>query len=116
MNDIDPFKVKPLGGHIVVEVEPRQTRTASGIELPLAETGIEKVMEGAGRVIAAGPGKMSSKGVLLPMGVKVGDRVLFRRFLKDWLPLGVVDGKEYTLLHAHDMMAVADDEVQIGPF
>jgi co-chaperonin GroES (HSP10) len=112
----DPRHVHPLGLYAVVRVEERQEKTSEGLYLPREETGIEKIMEGAGRIIAVGPGYTTGKGYLKKPSVKVGDRVAFRRFLTDAVPFMKIDGVEYCLMHCDDFMAILDDGVKVGPF
>ena len=111
----DPRQVKPLGLYALVQVEKRQDMTESGLFLPREETGIEKIMEGAGRIIAVGPGHVTDKGFLMEPCVAVGDRVSFRRFLTEAIPLMDIDGQEYCIMHCDDFMATMDDDVVVGP-
>ena len=64
--------------------------TAGGILLP--DTAKQKPQRG--RVLAAGPGKLSEKGDRLVLNVKVGDEVLFGRYAGSEIKEG---GKELAL-------------------
>jgi len=109
----DPRTLKPVGPRVVIEVEGRPGVSKGGIALP-EELNIEKVKPKAGRVIAVGTGKQTSKA-LLPMPVAVGDRVVFDAFLREnGTPLATVDGKEHCLLNAFDLIAIIDDDVDIS--
>lgn len=111
----DPHAIKPLGARVVIQIEGRSGVSKGGIELP-KELGIEKVKPKAGRVIAAGPGKQTSKA-LLPMPVKVGDRVVFDAFLQEnGTPLATVDGTEYCIANALDLIAIVSDDVDVTLF
>ena len=68
--------LEPLNDRVVVVREEADDRTAGGIVLP------DKVREkvNRGKVIAAGPGKLSKEGKRIPMTVKAGDRVLIGKY------------------------------------
>jgi chaperonin GroES len=67
--------IKPLGNRILVKRMKAET-SRGGILLP--DTAQEKPKEG--EVIAVGPGKRNDDGVLEPMTIKVGNRVLFSSY------------------------------------
>ena len=113
---VDPLKFRPLHDWVVVKIEKRATVSKGGLHLPNTTTGLEKVMEGDGRVVAVGPGALRKNGRRLPPGdVNVGDRVTFRRYLKDAQPLDKVDGYEYSLFRADDLQGVLSEDAVIGP-
>ena len=66
-------KFKPLQDRMLVKRLEEQETKKGGIIIP--DTAKEKPQEG--EVIAVGPGKVTDDGKLQPMGVKVGDKVLF---------------------------------------
>lgn len=113
----DPTAIRPKKDFAVVLAEPRKAQLSSGIFLPTAETGAEKVTEGAGRVIRVGPGK---KGPALEL--KEGDRVVYRGFLKVANPVTTdetwPDGtpKEYFLMAIDDIMLVVPEDVDVGVY
>ena len=74
--------------------------TKSGIVIP--ETS-EKEKPIKGKVVAAGPGKLDEKGNRMPMSVKVGDLVLFKKYGPDELE---VDGKKYLVGEEADILAI----------
>jgi chaperonin GroES len=70
------MNIKPLANRVLIEaLEEEVKATKSGIVLP--DTA-EKKKQSKGSVVAVGPGKMTEKGDRLPMGVKAGDKVLFK--------------------------------------
>jgi chaperonin GroES len=74
-------------------------KTAGGIIIP--DTAKEKPQEG--RVVAIGPGGRDENGKLIPIDVKVGDRVLFGK----WSGTEVkIDGVEYLIMKESDIMGV----------
>lgn len=94
-------QIRPLFDNILIETLEKETRTASGIVIP--DTAKEKPQEG--KVIAVGPGKVDDKGVRLPMDVKVGDRVLYKKWGGNEVKL---EGKEYLIVKMDDLMAVIE--------
>ena len=68
--------LKPLGDRVVVKPQAREEMTKSGIYLP--DTAKEKPQEGT--IIAVGPGRMTDDGKLVPMTLKVGDKVLYAKY------------------------------------
>ena len=92
-------KLQPLGDRVVVEPLAKEEVTKGGIVLP--DTAKEKPQEG--KVLAAGPGKMSDDGNRIPLDVKVGDIVVYAKYggteYKE-------DGKELMILRESDILAV----------
>ena len=68
---------KPLGNRIVVEpLEESEQVSSGGIYIP--DTAKEKPQEG--KVVAAGPGRMSDDGKRIPMDVAIGDTVVYSKY------------------------------------
>ena len=80
---------KPLSNHIFLEAVETEKMTKSGIVIP-DTADKEKPM--VGRVVAAGPGKLNEKGERTPMSVKVGDKVLFKKYGPDEIE---IENKKY---------------------
>ncbi|CAN5871705.1 MAG: co-chaperone GroES [Acidimicrobiia bacterium] len=94
------MKLRPLGDRVVVEAEDElEQRTASGLVIP--DTAKEKPM--IGEVLAVGPGALNDEGKRLPMDVKEGDKVLYSKYAGTEVKL---EGKEYLVLSARDVLAV----------
>jgi chaperonin GroES len=92
-------KITPMGDRVVVLPDEPEGVTKGGIILPDQA----KKIPVRGVVIAAGPGKRTeATGVLIPMDVKVGDRVLYTRYAGETIESG---GKEYKILHEKDVSA-----------
>ncbi len=94
------MQLRPLGGHVIVEPQERETKTASGIYLP--DTGEKR--QGQGVVIAVGPGKLE-KGERQPVDVKVGDVVVFKQYSPDEVKL---ENKTYLIVSTDDVTAVIE--------
>jgi len=96
------MKFQPLSNHVFIEAIKEDKATKSGIVLP--DTA-EKEKPVLGLVVAVGPGKVSEKGDVLPMSVKVGDKVLFKKYGPDEIE---VDGKKYLVGEESDILAVIE--------
>ncbi|HLX53490.1 MAG TPA: co-chaperone GroES [Aquella sp.] len=66
-----------LEDQVLVEPDDFKTTTDSGI---IIVNQYQQAFPSKGTVIATGPGKLSKKGLLLPMDVKVGDKVHFDKY------------------------------------
>lgn len=67
---------QPTSDRLVIMPIDKEETTPSGLVLP--QNSKEKPVRG--RVIAAGPGKLTDTGARLPMEAKVGDTVVYGRF------------------------------------
>src|SRR3989344_2423381 len=94
------MNLKPLNDRIFLEPVEEEKTTKSGIVLP--DTA-EKEKPIKGRVVATGPGKLDEKGNRVPMSVKVGDLVLFKKYGPDELE---VEGKKYLVGEEADILAI----------
>ncbi|MDO8466652.1 MAG: co-chaperone GroES [bacterium] len=93
---------KPLSNHLFIEPLNTEKATKSGIVLP--ETA-EKEKPMVGIVIAVGEGKRNEKGDVVPMAVKVGDKVLFKKYGPDEIE---VEGKKYLVGEEDDVLAILE--------
>lgn len=96
------MKLRPLGDRVVVKAITKEEMTKSGIVLP--DT-VDKERPQEGEVIAVGPGKMLENGTVSTMTVKVGDKVLFKKYAPDEFKF---EGQEYLILSEHDLLAVVE--------
>src|SRR3972149_1722731 len=94
------ISIRPLLDNVLIEPMERERQLPSGLVIP--DTAKEKPQEG--KVIAVGPGK-TEKGELVKPGVKVGDRVLYKRYGGDEIK---IEGKEYLMVSADDILAVIE--------
>jgi chaperonin GroES len=93
------MKFRPLHDRVVIERIDAEAKTAGGIIIP--DTAKEKPQQG--KVIAVGPGGRDENGKLIPIDVKVGDRILFGK----WSGTEVkIDGREYLIMNESDIMGV----------
>jgi chaperonin GroES len=94
--------IKPLSNHILIEPIKEEEKTKTGILLP--ETA-EKEKPEQGKVIAVGPGRKTSSGKIIPLDVKVGQKVLFKKYGPDEIK---VDDKEYLIASEEDILAIIE--------
>jgi chaperonin GroES len=93
--------LKPLFDNVVVEHVEQQDKTTGGVFLP--DTAKEKPQEGIIRAI--GSGRVLENGTKLDMNVKVGDRVLYRKYSGSEVK---IDGTEYLIIPEKDILAIVD--------
>jgi chaperonin GroES len=92
---------RPLHDRVVVKRIEEENRTAGGIIIP--DTAKEKPMQG--EVLAVGPGARNEKGEIVPLDVKVGDRILFGK----WSGTEVkIEGEELLIMKESDVMGIID--------
>ena len=93
------MKFRPLHDRVVVKRIDAEAKSAGGIIIP--DTAQEKPQQG--KIIAVGPGGRDESGKLIPVDVKVGDRILFGK----WSGTEVkIDGVEYLIMKESDIMGV----------
>ncbi len=93
------FGLTPLDDRIAVLPSEDESTTVSGIVIP--DTAKEKPQEG--EVMAVGPGRFED-GHRVPMDVRVGDTVIYSKYGGTEVK---VDGEEYLILSARDVLAVS---------
>ncbi len=98
------MKFRPLHDRVVVRRIESEDRTSGGIIIP--DTAKEKPQEG--EIIGVGPGARDEAGKLVPLDVKVGDRILFGK----WSGTEVkIDGEELLIMKESDVMGIIEDTV-----
>jgi chaperonin GroES len=98
------MKFRPLHDRVVVRRIEEDERTPGGIIIP--DTAKEKPQQG--EVIAAGPGARDEKGVVQPLDVKAGDRILFGKWSGSEVK---IDGEELLIMKESDILGVLEGEV-----
>jgi chaperonin GroES len=92
-------KFRPLHDRVVVKRIEADSKTKSGIIIP--DSAQEKPSEG--EVIAVGSGGRDEAGKLIPIDVKVGDRILFGK----WSGTEVkIDGQDLLIMKESDIMGI----------
>lgn len=96
-------KVRPLHDRVLVERTEAENKTAGGIIIP--DSAKEKPVEGI--ILAVGHGTRDVNGKLIPLDVKVGDRILFAK----WGGTEVkINGKEVIIMKESDILAIIDSK------
>jgi chaperonin GroES len=101
------MKFRPLHDRVVVHRIDPDAKSAGGIIIP--DTAQEKPSQG--EIIAVGSGGRDESGKLIPIDLKVGDRVLFGKWSGTEVKLDNVD---YLIMRESDIMGVLDD-VTVSP-
>ena len=96
------MKFRPLHDRVLVKRVEEEAKTRGGIIIP--DTAKEKPMQG--EVLAVGPGARDEKGELVPLDVRVGDRILFGK----WSGTEVkMDGEELLIMKESDVMGIVEE-------
>jgi chaperonin GroES len=95
------MKIRPLHDRVIVKRMEEERKTASGIVIP--DTAAEKPDQG--EIMAVGTGKKDDQGKLIPLDVKVGDRVLFGKYAGQTVK---VEGDELLVMREEDIMGVIE--------
>ena len=97
------MKIRPLHDRVIVKRMEEERKTASGIVIP--DSAAEKPDQG--EIMAVGAGKKDDQGKLIPLDVKVGDRVLFGKYAGQVVK---VDGDELLVMREEDIMGVVEKQ------
>jgi chaperonin GroES len=92
-------KITPLGDRVLVRPVEKDDTRKSGLIIP--DTAKEKPQEGT--VVAAGKGKTTEDGKVLPMDVKKGDRVLYGKYSGTEIK---IDDVEHLIMHQDDILGI----------
>ena len=95
------MKFRPLHDRVVVRRIDAESKTAGGIIIP--DTAKEKPQPG--EITAVGPGGRDEAGKLIPIDLKVGDKVLFGKWSGTEVKL---DGVELLIMKESDIMGVLE--------
>jgi len=95
------MKIRPLHDRVIVKRVDEERKSAGGIVIP--DTAQEKPDQG--EIVAVGKGKKDDNGKLIPIDVKVGDRVLFGKYSGQTVK---VKGDELLVMREEDIMGVIE--------
>lgn len=95
------LKIKPLSDNVLIKPLEAEEKTASGILLP--DSAKEKPQ--MGEVMATGPGNINPQGKLSPMNVKVGQKVMYKKWGGDEVK---VENEEWMIVKQGDILAVIE--------
>jgi chaperonin GroES len=94
-------KIRPLQDRVIVKRIEEEEKSKGGIIIP--DTAKEKPQEG--KVIAVGKGKVNDDGKVMPLDVKVNDRVLFGKYAGSEIN---IDGEEHMIMREDDILGVIE--------
>ena len=95
------MKIRPLQDRVIVKRLEEEGKTKGGIIIP--DTAKEKPQEG--KVIAVGKGKVTEDGKVIPLDVKVGDRILFGKYSGTEIK---VEGEEHLIMREEDILGIIE--------
>jgi len=95
------MKIRPLQDRVIVKRLEEEEKTKGGIIIP--DTAKEKPQEG--KVTAVGKGKVTEDGKLIPLDVKVGDRILFGKYSGTEVK---IEGEEHLIMREEDILGIIE--------
>ena len=95
------MKIRPLQDRVIIKRIEEEEKSKGGIIIP--DTAKEKPQEG--KVIAVGRGKVNDDGKLIPLDVKVNDRILFGKYSGSEIN---IDGEEHLIMREEDILGVIE--------
>ena len=94
-------KIRPLQDRVIVKRIAEEEKTKGGIII--TDTAKEKPQEG--RIVAVGKGKVNEDGKIIPLDVKVNDRILFGKYSGSEIN---IDGEEHMIMREEDILGVIE--------
>lgn len=91
--------VRPLHDRILVRRMEEETKTAGGLFIP--DTAKEKPQRG--EIVAAGKGRITEEGKVMPLEVKVGDKVLFAKYAGTEIKFS---GEDFIMMREEDVLGI----------
>ena len=95
------MNIKPLADRVVVKLVEAEEKTKTGIFLTASAQEKPQIAE----IVAVGPGARDDNGKLIPMEVKVGDKVITGKYAGTEVKM---DGNEYTIVKQSDILAIVE--------
>ena len=95
------MKIRPLQDRVIVKRIEEEEKTKGGLIIP--DTAKEKPQEG--KIVAAGKGKLNEDGKIMPLDVKVNDRVLFGKYSGTEIN---IDGEEHLIMREEDILGIIE--------
>ena len=91
--------IQPLHDRVLVKRLENEEKTAGGIIIP--DTAQEKTQMGT--IVAAGAGRVSKEGVVTPLSVKKGDKILFGKFAGTEISF---EGEDYLMFREDELLGI----------
>jgi len=95
------MKIRPLQDRVIVKRIAEEEKSKGGIIIP--DTAKEKPQEG--KIVAIGKGKVNDEGKVVPLDVKVGDKILFGKYSGNEIKL---NGEEHLIMREEDILGVIE--------
>jgi chaperonin GroES len=95
------MNVRPLRDRILITRLEETEQRVGGIIIP--DSAKEKPQQG--KVVAAGNGRLTDKGDVIPLDVKAGDTVLFGKYSGTEIK---IDGQDYLILREDEVLGVVE--------
>ena len=95
------MNLRPMQDRIIVKRLEEENKTAGGLFIP--DTAKEKPQKG--EIVAAGKGKKTEDGTVIPLDVKVGDKVLFGKYAGTEVK---IEGQEFLIMREDDILGVIE--------
>ncbi|MBM4339523.1 MAG: co-chaperone GroES [Deltaproteobacteria bacterium] len=95
------MKIRPLQDRVIVKRLEEEEKTKGGIIIP--DSAKEKPQEG--KVVAVGKGKVTDEGKVIPLDVKVGDKILFGKYSGTEVK---IDGVEHLIMREEDILGIIE--------
>jgi chaperonin GroES len=99
--------IRPLHDRIVVKRIEEKQQMQGGLHIP--DSAKEKPQQS--EVIAVGQGKRLDDGKLVPLDVKVGDRVLLGKYSGSEITL---DGQEYLIIREDEVLGILEGAAKLA--
>src|SRR3989338_4554563 len=94
-------KLKPLFDNVLIRPLEAEEKTESGIIIP--DSAKEKPQ--IGKVMAVGTGALNNDGKLIPMMVKTGQQVMYKKWGGNEVKVG---NEEWTIVEQKDILAIVE--------
>ncbi|MSP39706.1 MAG: co-chaperone GroES [Deltaproteobacteria bacterium] len=95
------MKIRPLQDRVIVKRIEEEEKSKGGIIIP--DSAKEKPQEG--KIVAVGKGKVGDDGKIIPLDVKVNDRVLFGKYSGSEINM---DGEEHLIMREEDILGIIE--------
>ena len=95
--------ITPLGDRVLVKPFGLEEGLVTSFGIVLPDSAKEKPEQG--KVVAVGAGKRGEDGNVVPVSLRVGDKVMFSKYGYDEIK---VDGTEYYLVREENILAILD--------
>jgi len=95
--------LEPLADRIIVEQKDTEIKSTSGLIIP--DSG-NKEKPHQGTVVAVGPGRIGDDGKIIPLSVKIGNKIIFSKYTPDEVE---IDGVNYLIMREDSVLAVVKE-------